>query len=80
MKGYVKSSREASGNYTEAGTGSVVESLFSKVTGKISAFCNSAEALSRTRWHFLKISSSRNFTKFPFNRSYKLTVYRFQGY
>ena len=52
---------------------SVVKSHFNKVIRKLSAFCNSAETLLRASWYFLKISSSINFTKFPFNQSYKLT-------
>ena len=49
------------------GTVSVVELHFNKVIKKISAFYNSAETLLRACGYFLKISSSRNITKFPFN-------------
>ena len=55
------------------GTVFVVELHFKKVIRKISAFCNSAETLLRACGYLVKISSSRNFTKFSFNRSYKLT-------
>ena len=46
-----------------AGTVSVVELHFNKVIRKMLRACG----------YFLKISSLRNFTKFPFNRRYKLT-------
>ena len=54
-------------NFEIARTASVVESISSKVTVKKSA----------RAWRVPKSSSSRNFEKFPFNRSCLLTIIQF---
>ena len=54
----------------------MVESSFSKVTGKISTF----RILYPVDWFLPKSSLFRNFGKFPFNGICRLTAYRLQQY
>ena len=59
-----------------AGRASVLESLFSKATG----FLHST-TLSKTLSRAVPESSfSRNFEKFLFNGSFRLTIYKLEGY
>ena len=61
-----------------AGRASVVESLFSKVTGLLHSTTLS-KILSRAVV-VPESSFSRNFEKFLFNGSFRLTIYKLQGY
>lgn len=65
------------GHLKIAGRVFVVESLISKETVEIPAFCNSPE-YSLMHWYVLKSSTFRSFEKFPFNWSCILKVYRLQ--
>ena len=77
---YLRILKIASENFKNCWDAPVVEPLFSKVTEEISAFDGLCRELYHIHCYVSKSRSFRNFEKFSFSRSCRLTAYRLQRY